>query len=315
MKNKALRTVIYYVIIIGIVSAFSYYLYQNAEKFQKLLYFSPEKISLLFLIAMAFPVINGVQNTFIYRELGINDFSYWDGFLITWASTLANQLPVPGGIMSRGYYLKLKHNLSYTKFTSSTIAIFFCSLAISGLIGDISLAYWKISTGNSVPIILIIAFTGMLTSLLVFWIPLDKIRLTEKVTLWAHQAMEGWNLIGRNPALLIKLTISQVLLVFLVSVRYYIVFEMLSQNVTFSQTLLFASASILTQLVSIAPGGLGVREAIVSAVATLLGFDTAVSVVAVGIDRMAITVIIVLTGWFSTIILGKQITDTSSRNE
>jgi len=81
---------------------------------------------------------------------------------------------------------------------------------------------------------------------------------------------------------------------------------MLSQNVTLSQTLLFASASILTQLVTIAPGDLGVREAIVASVATVLGFDAGISVVAVSLDRLVAIVAIVLTGWVSMMILGKQ---------
>jgi len=81
---------------------------------------------------------------------------------------------------------------------------------------------------------------------------------------------------------------------------------MFSQNVTMSQTLLFASAFILTQLVSVAPGGFGVRQAIVTAVATTLGFDPGVSLVAVGLDRLVITIVII-TGWISTIILGKHI--------
>ena len=309
MKNKSSHTVIYILISLVIISAFIYYLINNADKYQELLKISGPEVFILFAISLAFPIVNGMQNTYIYRGLGLDDFSYWDGFLITAASTLVNQLPVPGGILSRGYYLKRKHNLTYTKFASSTFAIFFCSLAINGLIGLIALIYWKVSTGNTLPIILLVAFIGMLIPILVFWIPLDRIKLPEKIQRWSHQAVEGWMMIGRNPGLLIKLTISQAVLVVLLSFRYLIAFRMLSQNVTLSQTLLFASASILTQLVSIAPGGLGVREAIVAAVATVLGFDTGTSVVAVSLDRLVVTVVIVLTGWVSIMILGKQISD------
>ena len=84
---------------------------------------------------------------------------------------------------------------------------------------------------------------------------------------------------------------------------------MLSQNVTFGDVMLFSAASILTQLVSIAPGGLGVREAIVGAVASALGFDMGMSLVAVGLDRLISTLAILLIGGLSAIILGKQISD------
>jgi uncharacterized protein (TIRG00374 family) len=99
----------------------------------------------------------------------------------------------------------------------------------------------------------------------------------------------------------------QITMVFFLSLRYLVAFRMVSQNVSLGQTLLFASATVLTQLVSIAPGGLGVREAIVAAVASIIGFDPVVSVVAVSLDRLVMTTIIVITGWVSSIYLGKEI--------
>jgi uncharacterized membrane protein YbhN (UPF0104 family) len=261
---------------------------------------------MLFLLSLMFPLLNGIQNTYLFRGLGLAGFSYWDSFLITSASTLANQLPIPGGIIYRGYYLKYRHNLSYSKYASSTLAIFFCYLAVSGLIGIAVLFYWMLVERIAVPPILLIAFTMMAACILIFQIPLEQIRGPERTRKWAHQIMEGWMTIGRNPGFLFRLAMLQTALVALLSLRYWFAFRMLSQNVTLGQTLLFASTSILTQLVSIAPGGLGVREAIVASVATVLGFDTGVSVIAVGLDRIVITFVIVLTGWASIIILGKR---------
>lgn len=134
--------------------------------------------------------------------------------------------------------------------------------------------------------------------------------MTQRIRRWAQQLLEGWTAIGRNPGLLFKLAILQVALVAILSLRYWMAFHMLSQDISLGQTLLLASASILTQLVSLAPGGLGVREAIVASAATVLGFDTGVSVIAVGLDRLVVTVMIVLTGWLSIVILGKQISVT-----
>jgi uncharacterized membrane protein YbhN (UPF0104 family) len=309
VNNKRIRFALQLVISLGILLAFVYYLYNNSDKYLELLNISKSGVLILFLISLAFPLLNGMQNTCLYRGLGLTEFSHWDGYLITAASTLANQLPVPGGIVSRGYYLKHKHNLSYAKYTSSTVALFFCYLAINGLIGMAVLFYWILFSKFSVPSLLLIAFTAMVVCILVFWLPLERIRMPEKLRRWTDQAVDGWTAISRNPGLLLRLTLLQAVLVVLLSLRYWIAFRMLSQYLTPGQTLLFASASILTQLVSIAPGGLGVREAIVAAIASVLGFDAGVSVVAIGLDRLVMTVTIVLTGWVSTVILGKQISD------
>ena len=307
-NNKSIRFALQLVISLGILGAFLYYLYNNSERYLELLNISKVGVLILFLLSLTFPLLTSAQNTFLYRGVGLTEFSYRDGILITAASTLANQLPVPGGILSRGYYLKQIHKLSYAKYTSSTIALLFCFLAINGLIGITVLFYWTIINKITVPFTLLIAFTLMVGSILVFWVPMEKIRLPEKLRQRMDQAIDGWTAISRNPGLLFRLILLQAVLVTLLSLRYWIAFRMLSQNVSLGQALLFASASILTQLVSIAPGGLGVREGIVASVASVLGFDAGISIIAVGLDRLVITVTIVLTGWASTVILGRQIT-------
>lgn len=309
MKSKFTRFALQLVISLGVLAAFAYYLYNNSDKYLELLNISKTGVFALFLLSLTFPLLNGMQNTYLYRGLGVAEFTHRDGYLITAASTLANQLPVPGGIVSRGYYLKQRHNLSYAKYTSSTIALFFCYLTINGLIGIAVLLYWILRKETVVSFTLLIGFTFMVVCVLVFWLPMERIKLPEKMRRWTRQAIDGWTSISRNPSLLLKLILLQAALVALLALRYWIAFRMLSQNVSPGQTLLLASASILTQLVSIAPGGLGVREAIVASVASVLGFDAGVSILAVGLDRLVITVMIVLTGWVSIVILGKQTSD------
>ena len=110
-----------------------------------------------------------------------------------------------------------------------------------------------------------------------------------------------------NTRLLAQVVIVQSFLTLSFAARLFLAFQSLSQNVTFGETILFASSTILTQLVSIAPGGLGVREFVVASVASVLGFDMGISVVAVGLDRLVATVVIVLTGTISTYFLSKNI--------
>ena len=86
---------------------------------------------------------------------------------------------------------------------------------------------------------------------------------------------------------------------------------MLSQDVSLSASLLFATASILTQIVGIAPGGIGIRELFIGVVASTLGFDIGVIVVAVGLERLVSTFSILIIGSASLIIFGKQILDLS----
>ena len=308
MKNQRFRTVILSIISLGIIAAFVYYLYANANQYVKLLNVSTTGAAMLFMIWLAFPVLNGMQNILLYRSLDV-EISYQNGFLLTAASTLANQLPISGGIISKGFYLKRRYNLPYTKFISSTVALFVCFLAANGLLGISILLYWIVFEKIVIHPVLLMAYATMAGCVFIFRLPLDRIKMPKKIHNWSHQAIEGWMHISRNPVLLFRLIGLQLLLMLLLATRYWLAFHMLSQNVTITQTLLIATATILTQLVSIAPGGLGVREALAVGVASALGFDPGISLVAVGLDRLVATVGIVLTGWSSTVILGKQIAE------
>lgn len=68
-----------------------------------------------------------------------------------------------------------------------------------------------------------------------------------------------------------------------------------------------SAATILTRPVSIAPGGLGIREGIGVGVASVMGFDPGISVVAVGIDRLIATLVIIVVGTVYTYILSRKV--------
>jgi uncharacterized membrane protein YbhN (UPF0104 family) len=313
VKTKRFRSIILSLLGVGFAAALIYYLYINADQYLKLLNVSAKGVILLFVLTLAFPLLTGLQYTFLYRNLSTMKFSHRDGYLLAAAATLANQLPVPGGIISKGFYLKYKYNISYTKFTSSTIALFFCYLSVNGVVGICSLLYGMLFRNVIASPVLWVGYALMAASFLFFLLPLNpnRIKISNKMRNRISQALEGWEVLSENPKLLLNLIGLQIILMVLLAFRYLLAFRMLSQSVTFDQTLLFASASILTQLVSIAPGGLGIRETIVGAVAAILGVDPVVSVVAVGLDRLVATVVIVLTGGISTMMLGKQVSDVS----
>jgi uncharacterized membrane protein YbhN (UPF0104 family) len=314
VKKKHIGTILLSLMSIAIIAAFVYYLYRNADQYRKLLQFSTTSILLLVAISIVLPIFNGMINTYMCRSLGAN-ISQREGFLLASASTLANQLPISGGIVTKAVYLKQKYDLAYTKNISAMLALFFCSVAVYGLLGLTILLSWLIFSHIPVSPVLFIAFGLMACSLIIFWLPVDRIRIPKTLLKWVQQALEGWLLISKDPKLLLQLMGLQTTTMLLLAARYWLAFHMLSQNVTISQAVLFASASILTILVSFAPGGLGVREAIVGTLATTLGFKTGVSIVAIELDRLVATVVVVLIGWVSAVILGKQISETMKEPE
>lgn len=309
MKNHAVRATLVFVATLIMIAAFVYYLYTNSDQYLELLNVSFAGIIALSLLALSFSVLSGIQNTILYRGLAVTNFSYLDGFFISATSSLANQLPIPGGIISKAYYLKRKYKISYLLFSSSTLALFFCYIALNGLIGLTVLVYWAVFRHVAVSLILVIGFSLMVASILVFWVPLKRIKVPVRLQEPIARALDGWLHISKNLPMTFKIIALQFVMIILLSIRYWLAFRMLSQEVSIGQLLLMSTASILTQVVSIAPGGLGVREGIVGGIAALLGFDVGVSVVAVGLDRLVSTFVKFLAGGISTVILGGQLAE------
>ena len=305
-RRNRIRRIGVLIFSLGIISGFIYYLFVNSEKYLNLLRLSPLYIALLFLLACTSPFLNGAINTLMFRGLGAN-LSHREGILLAAVSTLANQLPVSGGVITKGFYLKRKYDISYAKFLSAMLALFFCTVAVYGLLGLIILLQWTFLKQIRVPPPLWIGFGGMLSVLLVFGLPVQQVGFPQFMRKWLTQALTGWSIISRNLPLILKLLGIQTTMMILLAVRYWLAFHMLAQDVTIGQVLLFSCATILTNLVSFVPGGLGVREAIVGGIAFSLGFDSGTSVVAIGLDRLVATIVILIAGWIGSLMLGREI--------
>jgi uncharacterized membrane protein YbhN (UPF0104 family) len=312
MKTKRSRFILLSLLSLVIIAGLVFYLYVHADKYLELLRLSAGGVAMLLLLSLAFPFFNGLINTYMFQSLGA-PLSFREGFFLAGTATLANQLPIPGGIVARGVYLKYKHGLSYTAYFSAALALFLGMVVVNGLVGVGVLLYLFIARRETVSIFLLSGFAAMAASSFVFIIPVSRLKIPQSAHKWIDQALQGWALISLDHILLFKLLGMGTVEMFLLAARYWVAFGMFSQDITASQAVLLSAATILTQLISLAPGGLGVREIIVGSVASALGFDVTVSVAAVELDRLISTLMIVLIGWISAIALGRQISEASVR--
>jgi uncharacterized membrane protein YbhN (UPF0104 family) len=277
-----------YVITLAILGVFLLYLISNADQYQNLFQFSWN----LFLLSCALVVVilgtNGFINYVLYRDLGAS-VGLLEAISLAAVNTLANQLPFAAGMIAKGVYLKRRYRLAYGRYLSATVALYLIFLATAGVAGVTVLGGRQLLSGVRASPLLLAGFAIMASSLAALWLPLQRLPLPARWERQFGQIWAGWGLLQEQKSLVFKIVVVYLVMMVALGGRYWIAFHLLSQPVTFSDTLLFSAASILTQLVSTTPGGLGVREAIVSAVAFTLGFDPAVSAVAVGLDRIIAT--------------------------
>jgi len=272
MRIAAKKNIIPITFSIFVILGFTIFLIRNIEDYLELFSFSLIRVLLLIAAICISTFINGLINYYLYGALGIT-LKLRTGFGLAVVNTMANLLPFAGGLVAKGVYLNKKHHLEYTKYTSSIGALFICFVATNGLIGLFGLLLIAIFHFVEIPLIIILGFGLMAGSIVLLWIPLRFGFLPDKWQNRMNSFNQGWQVFRNDRRLLLKLIILQIASVLTMAFRFWIGFRFLSFSVSFLEGLLFASATILTRLVSIAPGGLGVREAIIAVVGNFLGYD------------------------------------------
>jgi uncharacterized membrane protein YbhN (UPF0104 family) len=313
LSRCRLKSVLPSIFSVAVLCGFAVYLYSNADKFRNL--FNLSLVSLLLLCSLVLVAIflKGLINYLFYRQLGAT-IALNEGVGLAIVNTVSNQLPFAGGLVAKALYLKSRHHLAYTRYVSATVALYICFVSSNGIVGIGGLAYQRL-TGEPVPLLLIMGFLGMTASIFSLGIPLNMGFLPDRWRKLVTKLVDGWQLLRGNRRLVAEVVGVQTMLTLLAAVRLWIVFHALSQNVTLNHCLLFSSASILTRLVSISPGGLGVREAIIASMASVLGFDLGISAVAVGLERLISTPINIGLGVIYSYTLGKEAVATQPKAE
>lgn len=297
-----------YILTLIVVTLVAAYFGTKADEYRSLLDISVNNIVYLALLALIFLIINGVSSTMLYRAMGAS-IGYTEGTGLGFVGSLANLLPLAGGIMSRAFYLRKKHGLNYTRFLSATLVLYICFVIANGFIGLLVLLYIDWQTSAQINKFLYIFFAAMILPIMIFFLPI-KYTLSLLPKRWHtrfNQFVSGWEIIRQQPNLFVSQITLQIIGMFIFAVRYKIAFQSVSQTLPLSHAILFASATVLTQLVSIAPGGVGVREIIVATLASMGGYSGEISIVAVGIDRLISTTIIIILGTLFTYILSGRL--------
>lgn len=297
------RRLLPYLILLAALVIFGLYLAANADRYRALLDLSVAGIFYLILLSLLFWVVNGLINTLFYRGLN-TPVTLHEGLGLAAVNTLANQLPFAGGLVAKGIYLKQRYRLTYARYLSATAALYVCFVAANGALGLFVLGYmqWR---GATVPAILWAGFALMTAVLATLWLPPRPGWIPTRWRQRSAQLVEGWGILGRNGQLVRQLTGLQIVMTALFAARFWLAFHMLSQPVSYADCLLFAAATVLSRLVSLAPGGLGVREGIVGAMAAILGFDVGASVVAVGLERLVSTLVVIIVGVIYSYLLSR----------
>lgn len=271
--------------IITVTLLFVSYIYNNFSRLHYLFNFSTLFFILILVLSIILILGRGATNCIIYRIFSVK-LSLMEGSGVAVINTIGNLLPFSGGLIAKGMYLKTRHNLLFSHYFPATVTLFITFLGVNGLIGLLSMSYLTNGFRENLSLSLFVAFVIMLLSTLIIWVPFPINIFPQKWQQLLQKVRQGWQGLGENKIVFFLICILQVILVTTIAARLYLIFQMLSQDAGYFHCLLFSAISILTRFVTIAPGGIGAREAIVGGAGYVLGFDFGMSALAVMIDRI-----------------------------
>lgn len=302
-RNLQLNKVIgYLIVIISIVLAF-YFLGSTDELINALIKIGIVEVLILVFLVIVSIFLSGIKILVILRIFNLN-LSLIESASLGAVNTLWNYLPLAGGMVVRGAYLKRRYKFPWTNFIATVLASYFISLLAFGLFGLVVTLLFideKKEIFSGIFVVLIFTAIGILLAKNV----LKRLNLKfinenlEKATL-------GLTLLYKNRSIFFIFIFVDILIISLDSSRLYLVSVFSGQQISFPTALLVTPLTILVSLFNITPGGLVIRESLISITTAQLNYSIITGIIIATIDRAAVLIAVFITGILGSLYLNKK---------
>lgn len=216
-----------------------------------------------------------------------------------------NYIVPNGGSAAIALYIKKKYQFNITKLFCMMVSIYIIgtfSMAIIGITIS-SVLYFNGSLDN---IILPVIFLALLVIiLLVIMLPnigflknasedgnLRNSRYWKRISYIIKCVYE----IGRDKKVVFWIVLTDVILLFALSFRYFILFKAFSYDIPLLHCIILSLISYLSMIVKITPAGLGVREATIGVTSKILGHGLDIGLFVATLDRIITMMFLLILG-------------------
>jgi uncharacterized membrane protein YbhN (UPF0104 family) len=214
-----------------------------------------------------------------------------DWFALVTVNSFSNYLPLSAGLVAKAFYLKRVHSLPIAQFAVGQAALLLLVVATNGMAGLAA----TLLLGDSSRIWVASGFAAMCAAGALAFLPARAALIIARGRIpWDAAAVAA---IRQAAPLVIPL---QLVVVLVTATSLQLAFALGESQIGFGPCVIFSAATVLTRLVAITPGALGVREFLVGGLAVLTGFELQDAVIAATLVRVAeMSVIFALGGAFS----------------
>ena len=308
-KLRVFRYFFYALTLGGIV----FFVYARKDSFHAIRNVSTTSLPLMFATSAFSLVLNGIlfNNGIAIFALRL-PFKEWYG--LTMANTMYSYfLPARGGLVARAFYLNYKYGFPYSDYLSFTSGTLILNLfAASFLASTIQLFLLFLQNFLLKPIFFVSILTTLILAGLISTVSsvhLKKISASNKIAHFFLNVVRGFRRFKNEPAKTASFIFLQFFFIFALALRLYVVFWALGLGVNYIHLALITSIVSFSMLFSLTPGNLGIKEALISVSANLLGVSPEEALLAAIIDRLITASLVISQGFVFTRMLLTEIED------
>jgi uncharacterized protein (TIRG00374 family) len=275
------------------LAVFIWYGLTNRDMFEAL-----KHVALWALIAVAFGRLLTYVNNGLFTKWTVEAFTgklkLAEGTYIAILSAIGNFFgPLLGGTSIRAVHLKKTHSLSYSNFTATLAGYYLIIFIANSVLAIVSLLFLKGTRETDSLLGFFAIWLAVLVALIFVRLPgkkrFDKITTRNKyintlVTI-IYDIEDGWHILVKNRWLMMRLMFlgffGFVITFFLTLVE----FDAIHVHIQLAALGFYTSLVTVSMLLSLTPGAIGIREAILLFVAGTLGVTTKEILQVAVIDR------------------------------
>lgn len=297
-------------VLVILITWFGVYFYQNINEFRQLKIVNVIYVAPLFFLFMLFLINNGLILKYLLEPFGIKlKFKEWFGLSVV--TSLGNYLtPFRGGAVARAVYLKKIHQFSYSHFLSTLTGIYVVIFLVYSFVGLLAMAFLYYSLGifNILIFIIFLSLFLFLSGIVIFSpeIKETKYSFINKFI----NVINGWHLIKSNKKTLMVTVLISAGNVLIMVLTMFLEFKVFGVEMSLLSALFLSIVSTLGLFISITPGALGIKEAIVVFTAAVVNVPAPQMLAVSILDRIiGLAIIFILGPIFSYILMNQKRND------
>jgi uncharacterized membrane protein YbhN (UPF0104 family) len=230
------------------------------------------------------------------REMGFR-VGFMENFAVTMAGTLANYTPIRLGTIIRLNYYKRVHGLGYVRFGGILGVRFLLMIVAAGVLGVVGsaglLAEGHVTALSVIWFFAILALGGIAIFLIPErWVP----KVHRKIDLLVAELISGAKVVRRHPSTAVMYMVLLGINFAALAGELYLSFAVIGVYVPAWTYLLLAPVTALGVVISLTPGNLGLREALIGLIGAAAEVNFGHGMLAGTVDRTVLLALTIVLG-------------------